>query len=126
MKRILHWLFPTGATLTIGGVLSELLLLWDARHAFTIPTDLAYAMGVTMSLSLLGGPLLLIVGSITDRVFLPIVKTRPRGNLCWIIGIGSIALIATHRFGFDDPFIFLMPPVCAGLIGGIVLHTKPE
>ena len=118
-----QWLFPIGAALTIVGVIFELLLLWE-RPASRIPSDLVYVMGVTMSLSLLVGPLLLIAGSIADRIRLPVAKTKPRGNLCLIIAISCFVLTITHHFGFDDPFILLAPTACAGLIGGSVLYTK--
>ena len=122
--KILHWLFPVGAILIIYGVLSLLLEAWSSSHGFWLPTDFDYVLGVTGSISLLGGPLLALAGAISDRLKLSVIKTKRRGRLCWLIGIACIIVMLTHHWGFDDPAILLIFPTFAAILGGITLSTK--
>jgi hypothetical protein len=118
------WVFPTGATLTIGGVVLCALLEW---HSFQTTRDWAFAfLSTTFLPSLLLGTPLAIVGSFVDRKRLPTTQLRTRGKICWAVsGISLLLLIATgnvHRWTFT--YIF---PAFVGFVAGAVLLSKvPE
>jgi hypothetical protein len=107
----MKWLFPIGAILNVVGLISELLLRWDVAYSFRIAKGVARVIGPTMPLSLLGGALLCVAGSIRDRKHMDKAKTRPRGNFCRSLGIISVLMMAAHNWGFDGAATFLILPV---------------
>lgn len=115
------WVFPLGAILTIGGVFLYALL---ERHSFTSTEDWEFAiLDRTFVPALLLGSLLTIVGSILDRVRLPVAKTRIRGLLCLVAsGVFYVLLDTTGNVhGWTFSFIF---PALVSFVSGVILLSK--
>ena len=119
--KVSTWVFPIGAILTVGGVFLYALL---EHHSFENTQDWEFAiLNATFIPFLLGGTLLVIVGSFLDRRRLPVAQTRVRGALCWVTSGVSVALLAStgNVHGWTFAFIF---PAFAGFVTGGVLLTK--
>jgi hypothetical protein len=118
------WVFPTGAILTIGGVVLCALLEWES---FGDTRSWVFAiLSVAFLPSLFLGTPLAIVGSFVDRRRLSLAQVRARGKVCWALsGLSLLLLITTgnvHRWTFT--YIF---PTFAGFVAGAVLLSKvPE
>jgi peptidoglycan/LPS O-acetylase OafA/YrhL len=116
-----HWVFPSGAILTVGGVFLYALV---EHLSFGSTEGLGYAiLSQSIFPSLLLGALLAIVGSFIDREQLPVVQTRPRGVLCWAASAVSFLLLITtgNVHGWTFMFIF---PAFVGFVTGTVFLSK--
>jgi hypothetical protein len=111
------WVFPTGATLTIGGVVLCSLDEWQHWDLMIPP-----GIFLPLLLLLLGTPLA-VIGSFLDRKRLSVAQVRARGKVCWAVsGVSLLLLIATgnvHRWTFTYVF-----PTFAGFVAGVVLLSK--
>ena len=118
--KVLKWVFPTGALLTVGGVFLSALLEW---HSFDNTQDWEQDYVIP---ALLLGTILTIIGSVLDRKRLPVTATRPRGMTCWLVsGVSLLLLVKTGNVhGWTFTFIF---PTFVGFVAGAVLLSKlPE
>ncbi len=115
------WISPTGAALTIGGVVLSALLEWESfgdtrSWAFVI-------LSTTFFPSLFLGTPLVIAGSFVDRKRLPATQVKARGRICWAVSGASLLLLIitgnVHRWTFT--YIF---PMFAGFVAGAVLLSK--
>jgi len=119
--RLLKWVFPTGAILTIGGVFLYAEL---ERHSFENTQYLEFALLSQVFIpALLLGSLLAIVGSVLDRLRLTVRQTRVRGIMCWVVSTVSFLLLSTigNVHGWTFAFIF---PAFVGFIVGAVFLSK--
>jgi hypothetical protein len=119
--RALKWIFPAGATLTIGGVFLYAQL---ERHSFENTQDLEFVILSQFFLPvLLLGSLLAIVGSFLDRLRLTVRQTRVRGIMCWLASAVSFLLLDSigNVHGWTFAFIF---PAFVGFIVGAVFLSK--
>jgi hypothetical protein len=117
------WVFPTGAALTIGGVVLCALLEW---HSFGQTHDWVFTfLAVSFLPSLLLGTPLAIIGSFVDRKRLPEEQFRARGKVCWVVSGISLLLFITvgnvHRWTFT--YIF---PAVTGFVTGMVFLSHRE
>jgi hypothetical protein len=119
--KVLKWVFPTGAVLTIGGVFLCGLL---ERHSFDNTQDWEFTiLSVIFMPALLLGSVLAIGGSLFDRRRLPVAQTRVRGLFCWLVGGISYLLGAATGNVHSWTFTFIFPAF-VGLIAGAVLLSK--
>jgi hypothetical protein len=119
--KVLKWVFPTGAILTVGGVFLYARL---EQHSFENTQDLEFVILSQIFLpALLLGSVLAIVGSILDRLRLAVRQTRTRGIVCWVVSAASFLLLDTigNVHGWTFTFIF---PAFVGFIAGAIFLTK--
>lgn len=119
--KVLKWVFPTGALLTVGGVFLCALLEW---HSFENTQDWEYViLSKSFVPALLLGTILAVIGSVLDRRRLPITETRRRGITCWLAsGVSLLLLIKIGNVhGWTITFMF---PAFVGFVAGAVLLSK--
>jgi hypothetical protein len=119
--RVLKWVFPTGALLTVGGVFLCALL---ERHRFDNTQDWEYAiLSKSFAPALLLGTVLALIGSVLDRRRLPVTETRRRGITCWLAsGVSLLLLVKSGNVhGWTVTFMF---PAFVGFVAGAVLLSK--
>jgi len=118
-----RWVFPTGAILTIGGVVLCALLEW---RSFGHTQDWEFAiLSETFLPSLLLGTVLAIVGSFLDRKRLPAIQTRVRAKLCWAASCTALLLFITTGNVHSWTFTYIFPTF-VGFVAGAVLFFKPH
>src|ERR1700680_2020654 len=105
--RVLKWVFPTGATLTVGGVFLYALV---ERLSFG-PTDGWWYATLSHCFlpSLLLGTVLAIVGSFIDRKRLSVAQARVRGVICWLVSGVSVLLLYSFGNIHGWTFTFIFP-----------------
>ena len=119
--KVLKWLFPVGAILTVGGVFLYALV---ERLSFGDTQDWGYSiMSRTFFPALLVGTPLSIAGSFIERKRLPVKQTRLRGLICCGVSALSFLLFATIGNVHDWTFTFIFPAF-VGFIAGAVLLSK--
>src|ERR1700680_3300445 len=120
--KVLRWVFPTGALLTIAGVFLCALLEW---HSFDNTQDWEYViLSKSFVPALLLGTILALIGSVVDRRRLPITETRPRGITCWLASAASLLeLLKGGEFVHGWRIIFMFP-LFVGFVSGVVLLSK--
>jgi peptidoglycan/LPS O-acetylase OafA/YrhL len=119
--RVLKWVFPTGALLTVGGVFLCGLL---ERHSFDNTQDWEYAiLSKSFAPTLLLGTVLALIGSVLDRRRLPVTETRPRGITCWFAS-GVSLLLLVKSGNVHGWTVTLMFPAFVGFVAGAVLLSK--
>jgi len=94
------------------------------RHGFENTEGLEFVILSQIFIpALLIGSLLAIVGSILDRLRLPVRQTRVRGVMCWLVSAVSFLLLSTigNVHGWTFAFIF---PAFVGFIVGVVFLSK--
>jgi len=117
--KILKWLFPIGAILTVGGVF--LCAIWE-RLGDTQGWGFSL-LSESLFLALLIGAPLAIVGSFVERKRLSAKQTRFWGIICWGVSTVSFLLFVTvgNVHGWTFTFIF---PAFVGFVAGAVLLSK--
>jgi hypothetical protein len=119
--KILKWLFPFGAILTVGGVFLYALV---ERLSFGDTRGWGYSvLSQSFLPALLIGAPSAIVGSFVERKRLSVKQTRVRGIICWGVSALSFLLLLTvgNVHGWTFTFIF---PAFAGFVAGIILLSK--
>ena len=119
--KVLKWLFPIGAFLTVGGVFLYALV---ERLSFGDTRDWGYSLlSQTFLPALLIGAPVAIVGSFVERKRLSVKQTRFKGMICWGVSVLSFLLFLTigNVHGWTFTFIF---PTVVGFIAGAVLLSK--
>ena len=119
--KVLRWVFPIGALLTVVGVF--LCALLD-RHSSDNTQDWEYAiLSKSFAPALLLGTVLALIGSVLDRRRLPITETRARGITCWLAsGVSLLLLIkGGNVHNWTVTFMF---PAFVGFVAGAVLLSK--
>jgi len=108
--KILKWLFPIGAILTVGGVFLYAIL---DRLSFGDTQGWGF-------LALLIGAPFAIVGSFVERKRLSVKQTRFWGRICWGVSALSFLLFVSvgNVHGWTFTFIF---PAFVGFVTGAVL-----
>jgi hypothetical protein len=118
----LRWILPTGAILTMAGVF---LCAQLERHGFYSTSDFGYeVLSATSVPSLLLGTALAIIGSVLDRLRLPLAQTRVRWALCWGVSIVSLALFLTTTKNIHGWTVVFLVPAFAGFVSGCILLSK--
>src|ERR1700732_869297 len=119
--KVLKWLFPIGAFLTVGGVL---LYAFAQRLSFGDTRGWGFSLlSQTFFPALLIGAPLAIVGSFVERKRLSVKQTRLRGKFCWGVSALSFVLFQSigNVHGWTFTFIF---PAFVGFVAGAVLLSK--
>jgi hypothetical protein len=119
--KMLKWLFPFGAILTVGGVFLYALV---EGLSFGDTQGWGYSLLSQSFLpALLIGAPSAIGGSFVERKRLPVKQTRARGIICW--GVSALSFFLLGAVGKVDSwtvtFIF---PACVGFVAGAVLLSK--
>jgi hypothetical protein len=119
--KILKWLFPAVAMLTVGGVFLYALV---ERLSFGDTQNWGYSLlSQSFFPALLVGTPLAIAGSFVERKRLAVKQTRIRGIICWGISTLSFLLFITvgNVHGWTFTFIF---PAFVGFVAGAILLSK--
>ena len=120
-RPISRFIFPTGASLTVAGV-----VLYSAleKLSFNSPRDWLFAaLEVTFLPALIIGTLLTIIGAAINRKRMSVATARRYGLLCLVASGISFALLKiignVHSWTFS--FFF---PAWAGFLAGVIYLTK--
>jgi hypothetical protein len=119
--KVLKWLFPIGAFLTVGGVflyaLVEHLSFGDTR-------GWGYSLlSQTFFPALLIGAPFAIVGSFVERKRLSVNQARFKGIICWCVSVISFLLFVTIGNVHGWTFTFVFPAFVGFVAGAVLLST---
>jgi hypothetical protein len=120
-RSISRFVFPTGASLTVAGVVLYAAL---EKHSFESTGDwLSAALEVTFLPALVMGILLVIIGAAIDRKRMSVATARRHGLLCLVAAGVSFALLNAIGDVHSWTFSFFFP-AWAGLLAGVIYLTK--
>jgi len=117
--RVLKWVFPTGAILTIVGVFLCAQLEWHSSEntqdwEFVVLSDIFLPVLFLVSF-------LAIVGSLLDRLRLTVRQTRVSGVVCWLASAVSFLLLCTIGNPHGWTFTFVFPAFVGFIVGSVCL-----